>query len=133
MSRVTRTASASGRRPGAEALMSITFTPGLSETSAENVPPVTDAASPLTSTSAPLGETLPSTRTLSARTDFVSAGALTLTVTRGPEAGRAVLPHAATASGIASRSSERTRLRLAAPLPGRPRGCGGAARGGAPG
>src|SRR3954466_3965293 len=125
MSRVTRTASASGRRPGAEAVTSITFSPGSSGTSRVNLPPLTETASPLTSTLAPLGETVPATCTLSARTDLVSPGALRLTVTRGPEAGRAVPPHPARASGITSRTRRRTPFRLAAPLPGGPAGARG--------
>ena len=55
MSRSTRTASVAGRRPGEVAVMSITFPPGWSVTSALNSPLSTCASSPATRTAASAG------------------------------------------------------------------------------
>src|SRR4051794_12226598 len=115
MSRVTRTASAAGRRSGADAVTSMTLPPGASRTVAAKRPPSTSAFSPATSTAASAGVTVPRTSTVPARTERPSSGRSSASLTRGSVTGRGASPQAAKARPAARRRTrERTPSMLSA-------------------
>src|SRR3954447_9937195 len=123
MSRMMRTASVAGRRPGEVALTSITFPPGSSATVSVNWPPSTVASWPAICTAASAGGTVPRTSTFSSGIVRPSSGRLSLSFTRGSAVGLGASPQADNARPAASRkATERIPSRLSAQAhPERPR------------